>query len=81
MKYRCKSSRRHETKATNIRNRVGIHDRPAEADGTRLGDWEMDLVVDKNSNAILTLTERSTNFLLMEKLKHGKKAKPLARAV
>lgn len=41
----------------------------------------MDLIVDKNGNAILTLTERSTNFLLMERLKHGKKAEPLAKVV
>ena len=81
MKYRRRASRRHETRATNIRNRVSIHERPAEADGKRFGDWEMDLIVDRDSNAILTLTERSTNFLLMEKLRHGKKAKPLARAV
>lgn len=27
------------------------------------------------------MIERSTNFLLMEKLRHGKKAKPLAKAV
>ena len=81
MKYRRKASRRHETRATNIRNRVSIHERPAEADGKRFGDWEMDLIVDRDSNAILTLTERSTNFLLMEKLRHGKKAKPLAKAV
>ena len=33
MKYRRKPSRSHETKATNIRNRVSIHERPAEADG------------------------------------------------
>ena len=81
MKYRRKASRRHETRATNIRNRVSIHERPAEADGTRFGGWEMDLIVDRDSNAVLTLTERSTNFLLMEKLRHGKKAKPLAKAV
>ena len=81
MKYRRKASRRHETRATNIRNRVSIHERPAEADGTRFGGWEMDLIVDRDSNAVLTLTERSTNFLLMEKLRHGKKAKPLEKAV
>ena len=81
MKYRRKAFRRHETKASNIRNRVSIHERPAEADGTRFGGWEMDLIVDRDSNAVLTLTERSTNFLLMEKLRHGKKAKPLAKAV
>lgn len=81
MKYRHSSAKRHETKATNIKNRVSIHERPAEADGRRFGDWEMDLIVDKDSNAILTLVERSTNFLLMEKLRHGKKAKPLAKVV
>ena len=81
MKYKRKASRRHETKASNIRNRVSIHRRPAEADGSRFGDWEMDLIVDRDSNAVLTLTERSTNFLLMEKLKHGKKAVPVAKAV
>ena len=63
MKYKRKAYRRHETKATNIRNRISIHQRPVEADGRRFGDWEMDLIVDKDSNAILTLTERSTNFL------------------
>lgn len=81
MKYRRSPSRKHETKATNIKNRVSIHERPAEADGKRFGDWEMDLIVDKDNNAILTLVERSTNFLLMEKLKYGKKAKPLAKVV
>ena len=49
MKYKRKVSRRHETKATNIRNRVSIHQRPAEANGKRFGDWEMDLIVDKDS--------------------------------
>lgn len=81
MKHKRKASRRHETKVTNIRNRRSIHERPAEADGKRFGDWEMDLIVDRDGNAILTLTERSTNFLLMERLKHGRKAKPLAKVV
>ena len=80
-RHKMKYKRRHETKATNIRNRISIHQRPVEADGRRFGDWEMDLIVDKDSNAILTLTERSTNFLLMEKLKQGKKAGPVAKAV
>ena len=33
---------RKPTKATNIPNRTSIHDRPAEADGKRFGDFEMD---------------------------------------
>lgn len=76
MKYKRKNVKKRETKATNIRNRASIHERPKEADGTRFGDWKMDLIVDKEGNAILTLLERSTNFMLMEKLKHGKKVKP-----
>ena len=65
---------RHETKAPGIRNRVSIYERPKEADGSRFGDWEMGFIVDKDSNAILTMVERSTNFLVMGKLKYGKKA-------
>ena len=81
MKYDRKVTKKHETKATNIKNRVSIHERPPEADGTRFGDWEMDLIVDKNQNAILTLVERSSDRFLMEKLKHGKQAMPLAKVV
>lgn len=81
LKYtrRCKAIR--PTKATNIADRVSIHQRPAEADGTCLGDWEMDTIVDSYGHAILTLTERSTNFILMEKLEQGCKALPTARVV
>ncbi len=80
MKYRRRRHRPRETRST-IRNRVSIHQRPPEADGKRFGDWEMDLIVDRHNNAILTLVERSTNFLIMERLKQGKKAMPLARTV
>ena len=81
MKYRKKKVKRRETRATNIRNRTSIHQRPAEADGKRFGDWEMDLIVDGRQNAILTVTERSTNFLMMERLRQGRKALPLAKTL
>lgn len=82
LKYRKKTPlSKRQTKATNIKNRVSIHERPVEADGKRFGDWEMDLIVDCNSNAILTLTERSTNYIIAEKLPEGKKSEPLAKAV
>ena len=65
-----------------IPNRVSISERPAEADGKRFGDFEMDTIVGKdNHGAIVTLTERSTNLLLMRKLKHGKNANKLAETV
>ena len=81
LKYTKRTNSLRHTKATNIANRTSIHDRPKEADGTRFGDWEMDTIVDSYGHAILTLTERSTNFILMEKLPEGRKSKPTAKAV
>lgn len=81
MRYRRRRRPVRTTVARNIRDRVSIHHRPPEADGTRFGDWEMDLIVDRGSNAILTLTERSTNYIMMERLRHGRKAAPLAGVV
>lgn len=66
-----------------IKDRVSIDERPQEInDKERLGDWEMDLIVGpENKGAILTLTERQTNFFMMEKLPNGKNAKMLAQVV
>ena len=79
LKYRRRMRKQPVTKATNITNRVSIHERPKEADGTRYGDWEMDTIVDSYGHAILTLVERSTNFMMMERLPEGRKAVPLAK--
>lgn len=81
LKYSAKAKTLRPTKAPNIANRTSIHDRPAEADGTRFGDWEMDTIVDSYGHAIVTLTERSTNFILMERLPQGRKALPTAKTV
>lgn len=81
LKYTRRIRAPHPTKATNIANRTSIHQRPVEADGKRFGDWEMDTIVDSYGHAILTLTERSTNFILMERLPNGRKAMPVARTV
>lgn len=81
LKYNKRARQHRPTKATNIANRTSIHERPAEADGKRFGDWEMDTIVDAHGHAILTLTERYTNFILMERLKEGRKAMPTAKAV
>ena len=73
LKYRHHKKVARKTKATNIPNRVSIHERPAEANGKRFGDWEMDLIIGKNGrSAIITLCERSRNYLLMERLPYGK---------
>ena len=65
-----------------IPDRVGIEERPKEDDGKRFGDFEMDTIVGPNNQqAIVTLVERNTNRLFMEKLKHGKDSKELALVV
>ena len=65
---------------TLIPNRISIHDRPAEADGKRFGDWEMDLVVGKGQkSAVLTIVERSTNMFFQTKVQ-SKQPKVVARA-
>ena len=65
-----------------IPNRISIDNRPVEADGQRIGDWEMDTIVGKDGKgAFVTLVERKSCYMLMEKLETGKQALPLAHAV
>ena len=77
--HRRKSNPYKHASTRNIPERVSIKDRPAEANGKRFGDWEMDLIIGKNGfQAILVLVERSTGYVIIHRLKHGKKAKELA---
>ena len=81
-KYNRKKKNVRKTTKSKIKNRVSIHERPVEADGSRFGDWEMDLIIGKNGyGAILVLTERSTNYAIIEKLPHDRNAKHVAKAV
>lgn len=65
-----------------IPNRIPIDNRPVEADGRSVGDWEMDTIVGKDGKgAIVTLVDRKSCYMLMEKLETGKQAMPLAKAV
>ena len=66
-----------------IKNRVSIDERPDIVDqNTRFGDWELDTIVGPNNKgAIVTITERTTNFFMMEKLEHGKNAKELSEVL
>lgn len=82
MKYNRHGRPDRTTKVKNIPDRVSIHERPVEADGTRFGDREMDTTVGKDGKgAIVTLTERSTNMLLMERPPQGKHPELPAKAV
>lgn len=81
MKYRRhKRRKRISAGQTLIPNRVSIHQRPVQADGTRFGDWEMDLVIGKGQkSAVLTMIERKTNMFLQSKLT-SKKPDVVAKA-
>ena len=81
LKYTRRSKAFRRTKASDIANRTSIHQRPAEADGRRFGDWETDTIDDSYGHAILTLTERPTDSILMERLPQGRKAVPVAQTV
>lgn len=82
LKYRHHKRRKRITKPVAIPNRISIHQRPPEADGSRFGDWEMDLILGKKQKtAILTLCERSTNFLIMQRLPFVKDSQQLANQV
>ena len=65
-----------------ITNKLSIEERPAEANGQTIGDWEMDTIVGKDGKgAIVTLVEKKSSYMLMQKLKEGKQAVPLALTV
>ncbi len=70
LKYRRHTAnRRPASGKTMIPNRISIHQRPAEADGRRFGDWEMDLVIGiGQKSAVLTVIERSTNMFFQTKV-------------
>lgn len=76
MKYRHHKGRKRKTAGrTLIPDRISIHERPSEADGTRFGDWEMDLVIGKGQKSgVLTMVERKTNMFLQTKLSSKKPA-------
>ena len=74
LRHKLKHIKRPIGKRFPIKGRVSIEERPEIVDQkTRFGDWEMDTIIGTHQQgAILTLTERKTNFILMEKLHLGK---------
>lgn len=80
-RHRLKYRKRPVGKHYPIANRVSIDERPKEVDNKeRFGDWEMDTIIGAyQQGAILTLTERMTNFIFIKQLPSGKNAKELAK--
>jgi IS30 family transposase len=71
---RCQKKRRKRASSNDrrgiIRDRVSIEKRPKVVDArTRLGDWEVDLIVGKGrQGVVVTLTERKSRFTLLRKV-------------
>lgn len=80
-RHRLKHRKRPVGKHYPIANRVSIEERPQVVnDKERFGDWEMDTIIGSyQQGAILTLTERLTNFIIIKRLPKGKDSKELAK--
>lgn len=79
-RHRLKHRRRPVGGHIPIKDRVSIEERPAAADGTRYGDWEMDTIVGpRNKDAMLTLVERSQGYSIIARLPEGKDADGLLK--
>jgi IS30 family transposase len=82
-RHKLKHRKRPVNKPISIKNRISIDQRPKIVDTKeRFGDWEIDTIVGENNRgAIVTMVERKTAFMMMEKLEHGKNAKELTKVV
>lgn len=81
-RHRLKHRKRPVGASKGIPNRKSIRERPVEADGSRFGDFEMDTMIGSaQSEVMLTITERKTNFIMAKKLPMGKDSKELAKSV
>lgn len=83
MRHKLKHRKRPVGKFIPIKNRVSIDERPEIVNKKeRFGDWEIDTIIgDNQKGAIVTITERTTNFFVMQKLKQGKNAEALSDTV
>ena len=82
-RHKLKHRKRPVGEKISIKNRVSIDQRPDIVNtGKRFGDWEIDTIVGQNNRgAMVTMVERKTDFLLMEKLEKGKNATELTKVV
>jgi len=78
-RHKLKNRKRPVGKHYPIANRTSIDERPEDVSlKNRFGDWEMDTIIGAHQQgAILTLTERKTNFIFIKKLEFGKNSKAL----
>jgi len=91
-RHKLKHRKRPIWKKITIKNRITIDQRPEIVDTKqRFGDWEIlvlctkyavdTIVGENNKGAIVTMVERKTAFMMMEKLECGKNSKELTKVV
>lgn len=80
---RCSHKRTEHAGIGQLRGMVMISDRPAEASDRAVpGHWEGDLIVGKgNRSAIGTLVERSSRYIVLLHLPHGRTAEQVRMAL
>ena len=84
LRHKLKHRKRHISgKYEVIKNKISIDKRPDVINNKeRFGDWEIDLIVGKNNKgAIVTIVERTTAMIMIQKLNNGKNADGLADTV
>ena len=82
LRHKGKHRKRPVGKCPQIPDRISIHERPVEADGKRVGDFELDTIIGKDGKgAIVTLVDRKTNYMMMKKSRKGKEAEEVAQIV
>jgi IS30 family transposase len=82
-RHRLKHRKRPVGSKIPIKNRVSIDLRPEIVNTKeRFGDWEIDTIIGEDGKgAIVTMAERKTAFMMMEKLELGKNAENLSKSV
>lgn len=86
LRQRHKQRRSRSTKPMRrggIKNRVSIHDRPAEVESRQeVGHWEADLIIgEKNHSCMGTLVERTSRFTVLVKLDSKESETVVARFI